>query len=87
MADAPRELEIEIRYFEANLENWLKDHQGKFALVKGEELIGTFDNPENAYIAGVQKFGNVPFLIRRITGQDTTVHLPALTLGLLRANV
>ena len=52
-------LKEEQAFFEANRAALLKEHQGKFALIKGSELIGTFDTDENAYTEGVAKFGNV----------------------------
>ena len=78
-------LQEEQAFFEANRAALLKDHQGKFALVKGSELIGTFDTDENAYTEGVAKFGNVSFLIRKVEEKDPTAQFPALTYGLLSA--
>jgi len=45
--------------------------------------VDTFDTAENAYVAGVQKFGNVSFLIKQVLETDPVAHLPVLTLGLL----
>lgn len=80
------ELKEEQAFFEANKAHWLAEHKGKFALIKGSTLVGAFDTQENAYVAGVQKFGNVPFLIKQILEEEPVTHLPALTLGLLRAH-
>ncbi len=49
-------------------------------------MIGTFDTAENAYVAGVERFGNVPFLIKQIVEKEPVGHIPALTLGLVRAD-
>lgn len=84
MADTP--LQEERAFFDANLDLLLKEHRGKFALIKGSELIGTFDTDENAYIEGVARFGNVPFLIRRIEEKEPTAQFPALSFGLMRAH-
>ncbi len=78
-------LQEEQAFFEANRAALLKEHLGKYALIKGSELIGAFDTDENAYTEGVARFGNVPFLIRRIEEKDATAQFPALTYGLLRA--
>lgn len=80
------ELREELAFFEANRASWLAEHKGKFALIKGSTLVGVFDTAENAYVEGVQRFGNVPFLIKQILEEEPVVHLPALTLGLLRAH-
>jgi hypothetical protein len=78
-------LERELATFQAHFNEWLQVHPGKFALVVGEELIGVFDTPKKAYEAGIQRFGNVPMLIRQLRPDDETTFLPALTLGLIYA--
>jgi len=83
-ADALRD---EIEFFEKSLPEWMKQHRGKYALVKGHELVDVFDTAENAYVSGVERFGNVPFLVRLISHEKPEVHLPALTLGVLRAGL
>ena len=79
-------LERELATFQAHFTEWLQLHPGKFALVVGEELIGVFDNANQAYEAGIQQFGNIPMLIRQLRPDDETTFLPALTLGLMYAN-
>ena len=80
------ELQKELDFFQANRPKWLQEYKGKFALIKGTELIGTFDTAENAYVAGVERFGNVPFLIKQVLEEEPVGHIPALTLGLVRAH-
>ena len=82
--DAP--LQEERAFFDANRDKLLKDHLGKFALIKGSELIGTFDTDDNAYTEGVERFGNASFLVRKIEERDPTAQFPALVFGLLRAH-
>lgn len=80
-------LSEELAYFNERLAHLLKEHPGKFALVKGRQLVGTFDSADNAYVAGVEKFGVVPFLVREITESDRELRAPALCLGLLSAGL
>ncbi len=80
------ELEQELAYFEAHRAQWLIEHPGKFVLIKGSDFVGAFDTPENAYKAGLERFGNTPFLIKQVLAQDPIAHAPALSLGLLRAH-
>ena len=79
-------LETELKFFNANRAKWLADHKGKFVLVKGEELVGAFDTAENAYVEGVGRFGNTPFLVKQILDEEPVLHVPVLTLGLLSAH-
>lgn len=65
----------------------LKQNRGKFALIKEETLVGTFDTDQDAYKAGLEKFGNVPFLIIRIQEGDERTWIPVLSMGLLNASL
>lgn len=80
-------LEAEIRYFEAHKQELLKHHEGKFALVVGESLLGVFDSDEEAYKAGLTQVGNRPMLIKQILRAEPTQSAPALALGLLGARL
>lgn len=79
-------LEKERSFFDSNREKWLKDFPGKFALVKGTELVGAFETQEGALAEGARRFGLQPFLVRRIDGMREPVYVPALALGILRAD-
>lgn len=79
-------LERELATFKGHFDEWLQTHPGKFVLVVGEELVGVFDTPKQAYEAGIQRFGNIPMLIRQVRPDDETTFLPALTLGLIYAH-
>lgn len=80
-------LEAELSFFEKAKGELLKNHDGKFALIKGEEFCGAFDTPDNAYSEGVKRFGNVPFLVKRITLREETFRNQAFFLGLLHAGI
>lgn len=79
-------LEEERQFYAENLANWLGQYPGKFVLVKGRELIGTFDTNEEALAEGARRFGLAPFLVRRVQERQEDISIPALTLGILRAN-
>ena len=61
-------------------------HPGRFVVVKDERLLGAFDSIEEALAAGAAAFGLQSFLVRRLGERPAEVNIPALTLGLLRAN-
>lgn len=79
-------LEEERAYYGENLQEWLTRHANRFVLVKGSNLIGTYDTNEDALREGARLFGREPFLVRRVQESQPTVTIPALALGLLRAN-
>ena len=80
-------LETERQYFAQNHTELIAKHLGKFVVIKGEELVGVFNTIEEALSEGARQFQLQPFLVREVTikgPQD--INIPALTLGLLRAN-
>ena len=79
-------LEKELQVFETRKTDWLKHHEGKYALVRDEEVVGFFDTAEAAYIEGVGKWGNMPFLVKQILEEEVVEQSPALMCGLLHAH-
>ncbi len=66
MPDSQHQLERELATFEKNKAWLLQKHEGKFALVKGDVVLGAFDTFEKAYEVGFAQFGTDPFLVKRI---------------------
>ena len=79
-------LSSEYQYYLKTKPELLKQYKGKFALIKGEKLVGTFDTDADAYKAGLLEFGNIPFLIIQILEDGERTWIPVLELGLLNAN-
>jgi hypothetical protein len=79
-------LEQERKFYAENLAEWLKLYPGKFVVVKGRELVGTFDTIEEAITEAARRFALDSVLVRRVQDQEETVSVPALTLGILRAD-
>jgi hypothetical protein len=80
-ATAAAELEIEIRTFNELRSELLKNAAGKFALVKGETLLGTFDSETAAIRHGYRTLGNVAFLVKQITEADIPLSFTSFNLG------
>jgi len=75
--------QVELEYFQKHKQEYLNLFKGQFALIKGEQLAGTYTTAAEAYAAGLEKFGNVPFLIKQVLDGDKTVSYPALTVGII----
>ncbi len=80
-------LEKELAFFESKKAELLKTHAGKFALIHGDEFIDAFDTAENAYDAGVDKFGKAAFLVKRISNEPEVYRNQAFVLGLMNARI
>jgi hypothetical protein len=78
-------LEKEIALYEKMKPELLKNHMGKFALIHGEEYIGSYDSAVNAYGEGVKRFGREPFLVRKVSEPEEVYRNQALSLGLIHA--
>jgi len=59
-------LKTEWDYFRSNLADWSKDHNGSYVLVQKKELAGFFPSFHDAVVAGYERLGNTPFLVRRV---------------------
>jgi hypothetical protein len=79
-------LERECAFYSAHEAEWATVHPGRFVVVKGDRLLGAFDSMEEALAAGAASFGLDSFLVRRLGLKQDEVNIPALTLGLLRAD-
>ena len=80
------ELEAELEFYNNQKGGFLKYYKGQFALIKGKELFGTYTTWEEAFNDAVEKFGNVPFLIKPVQEEDEFVQFPALLVGAISAN-
>jgi len=79
-------LESELKYFDINRAEWLKEHYGKFVLIKDEIFLGAFDNQKDALVEGARRFGMQSFLIKKLEETEDLIYIPALTLGILHAD-
>ena len=59
-------LSKEIETFNNNKEILLRDHSGKFVLIKDDKVIETYDSQKDAIKVGIDKFGNSPFLVKKV---------------------
>ena len=77
----------EQKAFEAKKAELLELCEGKFAVFKGTELLGTYDAAETAYEAALAKFGNTPFLVKQVLREERVETIPAFHLGLVNASL
>jgi hypothetical protein len=79
-------LEQEQAFFQQRKEDLLLHYAGQFALIKGETLAGTYTTFNEAFDAGVARFGNVPFLIKPVVRDEDEAQIPALFVGMVSAH-
>ena len=71
----------ELETYEKNLESLLAAHEGKFVLIHGNEVLGTFDSQSDAIAWGYRELGNVPFLVKQVVKVETPLSFVSNLLG------
>ena len=59
-------LDREFQTFQQNKPNLVKNHVGKFVLIKDDEIIGIFENELDAIKQGNEQFKDSHFLVNEI---------------------
>jgi len=59
-------LEKELETFRSKLQELTAEHEGKFVLIHGHEVVDAFNSYEDALKAGYSEFGLEPFLVKQI---------------------
>ena len=59
-------LDVEIATYEGMQEHLEANHKGEWAVIHGEELVGTYPDFQVAAKTAVKRFGRGPYLIREI---------------------
>ena len=67
-------LQKELDTYEAHKADLLTGSAGKYVLIRGDEVIGTYVVQADAIAEGYRRFGNVPFLVKEVTEIDEPVN-------------
>jgi hypothetical protein len=70
----PSVLERELETYDREKPALLARAAGKFVLIHGDEVAGTYESQADAIAQGYQQFGNVPFLVKKIEPYETPVN-------------
>jgi hypothetical protein len=66
-------LERELATYQKALPNLMAE-QGKFVLIVGDDVLGTFESYGDALTAGYKKAGLNPFLVKRISTVESIAY-------------
>jgi hypothetical protein len=64
-------LQDELTTYQQHRDDLLEQAAGKFVLIHGTVIAGLFESQMQAVNAGYERFGNVPFLVKRIVSVET----------------
>ena len=63
-------LQQEYNFFLRHLKEFLAEHLDQFVLIKGTDVIGFYNDYEEALKEGLHRFGNVPFFIKEVKKEE-----------------
>ncbi len=74
MADL-HQLDSELKTYEDHKDELLKHNEGKYVLIKSNNIVGAFDTKLDAVAVGHQQFGPGPFLVKKVARVEKPVHI------------
>lgn len=66
-------LREEVATYEAHRAELIGSARGKWVLIHGQEVLGTFESQRDAIDQGYRDLGPVPFLVRQVVEVETPV--------------
>ncbi len=76
-------LKRELAFYEANRDEYIQYYEGQWVLIHEATFLGSYSTQEQAYAAALEKVGNVPVLIHRVSkDEEPALAVPALLVGL-----
>ena len=64
-------LDREFEFYQDNKERFLSEYQGKFIVIKGEEVIGVFEDQMEAVEETRKKHQLGTFMVKEVVENDT----------------
>lgn len=68
------ELDLELETYGTHRQELLGAAEGRYVLIHGDEVAGTFDSESDAVAEGYKQYGNVPFLVKHIVEIETPLN-------------
>ncbi len=74
-------LDSEMKTYEGNRDQLLAKAEGKFVLIRNDQVVGIYESKMDAIGQGYRQFGNVPFLVKQIVRVETPQNFVSNLLG------
>ena len=78
----PTLLDVELKTYEQKRDQLLGSSEGKFVLIQDNQIVGVYDSKMDAISEGYRRFGNVPFLVKRIVKVEAPLNFTSNLLGI-----
>ena len=77
-------LSLELETYKKNKPGLLAASEGKYVLIKGEQIFGVYADEQEATQKGFDEFGyNCPFFVRQITKREPVLHIKGINVPCL----
>ena len=77
-------LSLELETYKNHKDGLIAASEGKYVLIKGEQIIGVYNDEAEATKKGLDEFGyNCPFLAKKITKLEPVLHIKGLNVPCL----
>lgn len=73
-----KRLRKELEFFKKSLERFLENHEDMYVLVKGNKDWGFFKTGMKAIEEGYRRFGNKPFLVKKVASVEKPITLTSI---------
>jgi hypothetical protein len=74
--DPPPDISREKAAYERERPRLVREHLGKVAVIHGDDLVGVYDNIDDAVIDSCTRLGRVRLLFFEITASDEPEYVP-----------
>jgi len=74
-------LERELETYEAHKAEMLQNSPGKYALIKGSEIVGLYERREDAFKEAYKRFRLDAFMVQRVQQEFDTVYVGGSSLN------
>ena len=75
MDDPQQLLAAELKTYQEQKEDLLKNSEGKYVLIVGQTILGVYSDKLEAVAIGHQQVGPGPFLVKKIERVDKPVYI------------
>jgi hypothetical protein len=73
--DPPPDLSREDATFERERARLVRDHLGKIVCIHGDDIVGVYDNVDDAVLDSCTRLGDVRLIYRTIREHDETAYI------------
>ncbi len=77
----PSLLDEELKTYDQHRDSLLGSAEGKFVLIRLDQIAGIYDSKMDAIAQGYQRFGNVPFLVKQVLKVESPQNFISSLLG------